>query len=178
MMWQNCGHSGLDQWNFVANPLTGSQDKTGDYTRKWVPELKRLPAALIHTPWEESDRKLRRWGVVLGESYPRRVVTDLAHERNESLQAVLEMRRANQKYNFRGYDLITLPDGSQTTVLTRGEFRIGPDGRALMRRDGGFWLAKDHQERAKQTGSVAWKGRRRGGRRGGRGSRGGKRSAG
>ena len=45
MMWQNGGHSGLDQWNFTLHPVTHAKfaDPTGEYVRKWVPELARLP---------------------------------------------------------------------------------------------------------------------------------------
>ena len=42
MMWQNAGHSGIDQWNFVMSPVAASQDHTGLYTKEWCPELSKL----------------------------------------------------------------------------------------------------------------------------------------
>ena len=51
MMWQNAGRSGIDQWNFVMQPDGGSQDPSGAYVRRWVPELARLPNKYIHKPW-------------------------------------------------------------------------------------------------------------------------------
>ena len=44
-MWQNGGHSGMDQWNFVMHPVFAAKtcDPDGNYVRKWVPELAGLP---------------------------------------------------------------------------------------------------------------------------------------
>ena len=52
MMWQNAGRSGIDQWNFVPSPVSGSQDASGHYCRRWCPELAALPTKHIHTPWK------------------------------------------------------------------------------------------------------------------------------
>ena len=49
MMWQNAGRSGIDQWNFVLSPETGSQDPSGSFCRKWLPELARLPKGAVVT---------------------------------------------------------------------------------------------------------------------------------
>jgi hypothetical protein len=146
MMWQNAGRSGIDQWNFVMSPENASQDPTGRYTRKYVPELAKLPNKLLHKPWLATPRELAEAGVELGGgqtgggSYPLRVVTDLKAERAASVAAVLEMRRAHQDLNdARGYDLITLP-GRTTKVFTKEEFRISKSGDVLPpppRRKGG-----------------------------------------
>jgi len=50
MMWQNASRSGIDQWNFVMSPVAASQDPSGDYTRRWVPELAHLPTPFLHRP--------------------------------------------------------------------------------------------------------------------------------
>ena len=133
MMWQNAGKSGVDQWNFVLSPKTASQDRTGDYTRKWVPELASLPTtALVHRPWEAPDDVLHKSGVILGETYPERIVEDLKAEREKSVSATLSMRRDSQDANNdRGYDLIVLPNGKSTAVFTKREYRIDQEGEVL-----------------------------------------------
>ena len=133
MMWQNAGKSGIDQWNFVLSPVTASQDPTGSYTRKWVPELARLPTAgLVHKPWEAPADVLDEAGVVLGENYPHRVVSDLKAERRQSIESTLTVRRNSQEFNTeRGYDLIGLPNGKLTVVFTKKEYRIGKDGELI-----------------------------------------------
>jgi hypothetical protein len=89
MMWQNAGRSGVDQWNFVLSPENGSQDPSGRYVSRWVPELAKLlqsgcpssssstaassssssskhSVTLIHQPWKASAEVLRKAGLVLG----------------------------------------------------------------------------------------------------------------
>ena len=53
-MWQNGGHSGMDQWGFVMHPVFAAKqcDPDGDYVRRWVPELAQLPRDHIHSPWD------------------------------------------------------------------------------------------------------------------------------
>ena len=132
MMWQNAGRSGIDQWNFVMSPVAASQDASGDYTRKWCPELSKLPKAVLHKPWEAPIPVLEAAGVILGTNYPLRIVSDLKAERIKSVEAVLKMRSSNQQSNSdRGYDMITLPDGKQTVVFTKKEFRIDRQGNVM-----------------------------------------------
>lgn len=130
MMWQNAGKCGIDQWNFVLSPETASQDSSGEYTRKWVPELANLPiAALVHQPWQARDHVLDEAGIVLGETYPHRVVKDLKAERAKGIASTLQMRKDSQKYNNdRGYDIIILPNGERTVVFTKKEYRIDRSG--------------------------------------------------
>jgi deoxyribodipyrimidine photo-lyase len=138
MMWQNAGKSGIDQWNFVLSPETASQDPTGAYTRKWVPELVALPStALIHRPWLAPEEVLDQAGVMLGETYPHRIVADLKSEREISVQSTLDMRRRSQHANSdRGYDHITLPDGKRTVVFTKKEYRIDTAGQVIKESSG------------------------------------------
>jgi deoxyribodipyrimidine photolyase len=130
MMWQNAGKSGIDQWNFVLSPTTASQDPSGDYTRRWVPELSKLPNAnLVHRPWEATPEQLKKANVVLGKTYPHRIVEDLKVERQKGIDATLSMRRNHQEANSdRGYDMITLPNGERTVVFTKKEYRIDGNG--------------------------------------------------
>jgi len=132
MMWQNAGRSGIDQWNFVMSPETASQDPSGRYTKRWVPELSQLSKKTIHQPWKASESDLETAGVIFGDTYPTRIVEDLKLEREKSLNAVLEMRRNSQNYNDEsGYDIIELPSGDKTKVFTKKAFRIDRRGHVI-----------------------------------------------
>ena len=129
MMWQNAGRSGIDQWNFFSSPESGSQDPTGRYVRRWVPELAALPNKWLHRPWAAPAEALAEARVALGETYPVRVVEDVAAAREATREAVLAMRRAAPSYNDAGgYDLIDLPGGVTTRVFTRQDLRLNRDG--------------------------------------------------
>ena len=138
MMWQNAGRSGIDQWNFVMSPTAASQDASGDYTRKWVPELSKLPKPFLHKPWEAPPEVLRQAGVVIGSTYPDRIVSDLVSERQKTVDCVLTMRHNNQEFNDNnGYDLIRLPtNGAKTVVFTKKEFRIDSSGNVIRDKGG------------------------------------------
>ncbi|XP_026031873.1 uncharacterized protein LOC113026866 [Astatotilapia calliptera] len=148
MMWQNGGMCGLDHWNFVMHPVDAAMtcDPYGTYVRKWCPELAELPDELIHKPWKCPASMLRRAGVVFGQSYPERIITDLEERRNQSLQDVALVRREFEQYVDKrsGCDLVPLPprlvsealglshkDGAVVTqgkqfllpVITRMEFK-------------------------------------------------------
>ncbi|MFC6736948.1 DASH family cryptochrome, partial [Halolamina salina] len=45
-------------------------DEDGEYVRHWLPELRGLPPAYVHEPWEMDREEQAAYGVVLGEDYP------------------------------------------------------------------------------------------------------------
>lgn len=81
--WQWVAGSGADAAPYfrIFNPVLQGErfDPAGDYVRRWVPELARLPAPDIHRPW--SYDRLRPAGIVLGETYPRPIVEHAAARR-------------------------------------------------------------------------------------------------
>lgn len=89
--WQWVAGSGADASPFfrVFNPTLqgGKFDPRGDYVRKWVPELARLPDRWIHRPWEAPAAVLSSAGVAPGKTYPRPIV-DHAVARLRALAAM------------------------------------------------------------------------------------------
>ncbi|XP_031492190.1 cryptochrome-1 isoform X1 [Nymphaea colorata] len=45
-------------------------DPNGEYVRRWLPELARLPTQWIHHPWSAPESVLQAAGVELGSNYP------------------------------------------------------------------------------------------------------------
>ncbi len=95
--WQwtaGCGADAAPYFRVFAPVLQGEKfDGNGDYVRRWVPELSKLPAAHIHAPWEAPLHVLAEAGVALGKSYPHPVV-DHAAARAEALAAFKSIRGA------------------------------------------------------------------------------------
>jgi deoxyribodipyrimidine photo-lyase len=60
----------------IYNPIKQSQDQDprGEFIRYWLPELRRLPREMIHTPWLMDADQLKRYGVILGETYPAPII--------------------------------------------------------------------------------------------------------
>ncbi|PQP93860.1 cryptochrome-1 isoform X1 [Prunus yedoensis var. nudiflora] len=65
-------------------------DPNGEYVRKWLPELARLPTEWIHHPWNAPESVLQAAGIELGSNYPLPIVgIDAAKTRLQ--EALLEM---------------------------------------------------------------------------------------
>jgi len=95
--WQWVAGSGADAAPYfrIFNPILQGEkfDPKGDYVRRWVPELSRLPDKVIHKPWEAPAKMLDYAGVVLGETYPAPVVDHRA-ARNRALAAFDRIKSA------------------------------------------------------------------------------------
>lgn len=94
--WQWAAGCGADAAPFfrIFNPARQGErfDPEGAYVRHWVPELARLEARHIHTPWAAPQAALDAAGVVLGKTYPRPIV-DLKASRREALAAFETIKR-------------------------------------------------------------------------------------
>jgi deoxyribodipyrimidine photo-lyase len=88
--WQWIGGCGADAAPYfrIFHPVTQSEkfDPEGDYIKKWVPELARVPLPWIHKPWEAPSLILLQAGVTLGKTYPYPIV-DHKTAREEALAA-------------------------------------------------------------------------------------------
>ncbi len=78
--WQWVAGTGTDAAPYfrVFNPILQGEkfDPAGDYVRAWVPELRHVPGAAVHTPWKRDDGH--------AHGYPQRIV-DHAEERKVAL---------------------------------------------------------------------------------------------
>lgn len=92
--WQWVAGCGLDASPYfrIFNPVVQGErfDGAGDYVRRWVPELKRLPENWIHKPSEAPSAVLRAAGVELGQNYPKPIV-DLKLSRQRALEAAADL---------------------------------------------------------------------------------------
>ena len=93
--WQWVGGSGADASPYfrICNPIAqGAKfDKTGGYTRRWVPEIAGLPDKYLHKPWEAPADVLAEAGVALGETYPSPMVDHKA-AREAALEAYATLK--------------------------------------------------------------------------------------
>jgi deoxyribodipyrimidine photo-lyase len=89
--WQWAGGCGADAAPYfrIFNPVTQGEkfDAEGEYIRRWVPELAKVPSKYLHAPWEAPPLALSMSGVTLGEDYPWPIV-DHAKAREEALAAL------------------------------------------------------------------------------------------
>jgi deoxyribodipyrimidine photo-lyase len=94
--WQWVAGCGADAAPYfrVFNPaLQGARfDPAGQYVRRWVPEIARLPDAALHAPWEARPVDLAAAGVALGRDYPEPLV-DHATARQRALWAFEQIRK-------------------------------------------------------------------------------------
>lgn len=84
--WQWVAGCGADAAPYfrIFNPVIQGEkfDPAGEYVRRWVHELARLPNRWIHKPWKAPASKLAEVGFRLGRDYPFPIIAhDEARER-------------------------------------------------------------------------------------------------
>ena len=96
--WQWVAGCGADAAPFfrIFNPVSQAMrfDPDGAYVRRWVPELGGLPNEWLHKPWDAPPAILRQAGVLLGSTYPHRIV-DHALAREQALAAFARVKSGN-----------------------------------------------------------------------------------
>ncbi len=95
--WQWVAGSGADAAPYfrIFNPTMQGEkfDPDGTYTRRWLPELGRLPSKYLFKPHEAPREVLAQAGVRLGETYPRPIV-DHGTARQRALDAFESIKNA------------------------------------------------------------------------------------
>jgi deoxyribodipyrimidine photo-lyase len=94
--WQWVAGCGADAAPYfrIFNPILQGQkfDPDGAYVRRFLPELAKLPARLIHSPWQASPMELADAGIVLGETYPLPMI-DHNFARDRALEAFKRLKK-------------------------------------------------------------------------------------
>ena len=93
--WQWVAGCGADAAPYfrIFNPVTQGQkfDPNGDYTLRFIPELKNLPKTYLFSPWEAPLDLLRELNITLGKTYPKPIV-DLRDSRERALAAFQSLK--------------------------------------------------------------------------------------
>jgi len=88
--WQWAAGTGTDAAPYfrVFNPSSQGKhhDPEGQFVRRWLPELARVPDNTVHEPWKMREAEQREAGCIIGKDYPAPIV-DHALARERCLQA-------------------------------------------------------------------------------------------
>jgi deoxyribodipyrimidine photo-lyase len=93
--WQWVAGSGADASPYfrIFNPIAQGIrfDPDGEYTKKYLPELKNIPNKYLYNPWEAPQDILAEANIELGKDYPQPIV-DLKQSREKALDAFSVIR--------------------------------------------------------------------------------------
>ncbi len=97
--WQWASSSGCDAQPYfrIFNPVSQSRkfDPEGKFITRYLPQLAKLPAPVLHEPWAASPMELAESGLTLGQDYPLPVVRhDEARTRTLQRYAVVKKSAA------------------------------------------------------------------------------------
>lgn len=94
--WQwvaGCGTDAAPYFRIFNPVLQGKKfDPMGDYVRRWVPELERMPAKFIQEPWKADRDEQKAANVIIGEDYPEPIVNH-GDARDLALEAYRDITR-------------------------------------------------------------------------------------
>lgn len=93
-------------------------DPHGEYVRRWLPELARIPTEWIHHPWNAPEPVLQAAGIELGSNYPLPIVgIDAAKARlQEALSETWQQEAASRAVIENGTEE-GLGDSSESTPI-------------------------------------------------------------
>ncbi len=78
----------------IYNPVKNSQehDADGVFLKQWLPELKNIPAQLIHEPWKLTIIEQQLYNCIIGTDYPFPIV-DIEETRKYASDIVWKLRK-------------------------------------------------------------------------------------
>ena len=98
--WQWVAGCGADAAPYfrIFNPVTQGEkfDADGEYTLKYVPELKKIPKKYLFCPWEAPKELLEAVDITLGITYPKPIVSH-KQTREEALFHFSQLKNLNQQ---------------------------------------------------------------------------------
>ena len=82
----------------IFNPVKQGQDfdKDGEYTKKYLPQLSKMPDKYLFNPWEAPKELLADAGVKLGENYPHPIV-ELKSSRENALASFDQIKKKKMR---------------------------------------------------------------------------------
>jgi deoxyribodipyrimidine photo-lyase len=87
--WQWVAGCGADAAPYfrIFNPVRQAQkfDPDGEYIRRFVPELAKLPNKYLSSPWEAPSYILKEAGIILGNNYPLPIIS-IEDSRDEAMR--------------------------------------------------------------------------------------------
>ena len=96
--WQwvaGCGADAAPYFRIFNPSLQGAKfDPEGEYVRRWVPEIGKLPNSILHSPWSARPIELADAGIRLGHDYPAPIV-DHDSARKRALEMFARLGTAN-----------------------------------------------------------------------------------
>tara|TARA_B100000767_G_scaffold2022_1_gene2028 strand:+ start:478 stop:1920 length:1443 start_codon:yes stop_codon:yes gene_type:complete len=94
--WQWIAGCGADAAPYfrIFNPITQGLkfDPNGEYVRKYVPEISKLPNKYLFNPWDAPNEDLKMANITLGDTYPKPIV-DLKTSRQAALTAFAKLKQ-------------------------------------------------------------------------------------
>ena len=114
-MWLSCSCF-FYQYFRVYGPVSFGKkyDKEGAYIRKYLPQLKDMPAKYIYEPWTAPIEVQRKAGCVVGVDYPAPIV-DHAVASKECIEKIAAAYKAHK-------------DGTAGSIVAAGKKRKAGDG--------------------------------------------------
>lgn len=81
----------------IYNPVKQGleKDSDGEFIKTWVPELKQVPAPLVHEPWKLTPMEQMMYEVNIGTDYPNAIV-DLKHSYQQAKELLWSWRNRPQ----------------------------------------------------------------------------------
>ena len=85
-MWLSASAFFSQYWK-VYSPVNFAKkyDPQGKFVKNFLPCLKNYDSKFIYEPWKASKEQQKRWGCIIGEDYPERII-DQDSSKQENLE--------------------------------------------------------------------------------------------